>query len=79
MVRALIEKGADINKATDDGATPLFMAAGMGNEAAVRALIELGSDVNKATEDGASVTPLFIAAHQDHAAIAQILRDSGAV
>jgi len=25
------------------------------------------------------VTPLFIAAHQGHAAIAQILRDSGAV
>ena len=27
VVRALIEAGADINKATDNGGTPLFMAA----------------------------------------------------
>ncbi len=43
----------------------------------VQVLIEKGADVKKATDDG--VTPLFIAAHQGHAAIAQILRDSGAV
>ena len=29
VVRALIEAGADVNKATDDGETPLFMAAQM--------------------------------------------------
>ena len=44
----LIELGADINKAQDNGATPLFMAAETGHEAVLRALIEAGADVNKA-------------------------------
>ena len=47
-MRALIEAGADVNKAMDDGATPLYVAAQEGHEAVVRALIEAGADVNKA-------------------------------
>jgi cytohesin len=43
----------------------------------VRALIEADADINKARNDG--VTPLFIGAHNGHAAIVQILRDAGAV
>ena len=60
MLRALIELGADVNMAMDNGATPLFIAAQVGHEAVVRALIELGADVNKARHDG--MTPLFMAA-----------------
>ena len=60
MVRALIEAGADVNKAKDDGVTPLYIATCNGHEAVVRALIEAGADVNKAKDNG--VTPLFIAA-----------------
>jgi ankyrin repeat protein len=41
----------------------------------VQALIEAGADVNKATDNG--LTPLFVA--MSHAAIAQMLRDAGAV
>ncbi len=52
-MRALIEAGADINKAEDAGATPLFIAAQQGHEAVVRALIEAG-----ARDTG--VVPLFI-------------------
>jgi ankyrin repeat protein len=72
-VRALIELGADVNKATDDGWTPLAIAVQEGHEAVVWALIELGADVNKATEDG--VTPLAIAVQEGHTAIVQILND----
>jgi ankyrin repeat protein len=75
MVRALIEAGADINKALlDGGETTLFIAAHQGHEASVRALIELGADVSKAENNG--VTPLSVAAQEGHTAIVQILRDA---
>ena len=72
IVRVLMELGADVNQATDDGVTPLFIGAQNGHEAVVRTLIEAGADVNKATDDG--WTPLSIAA--GHTAILQILRDA---
>ena len=84
MARALIEAGADVNKAMDNGATPLYMAAQIGHEAVVRALIEFGADVNKARDNGR--TPLSVSvnsvnniAQGNHAAIVQLLRDAGAV
>jgi ankyrin repeat protein len=73
MVRALIEAGAGVNKARDDGATPLLIAAQRGHEAVVRALIEADADVSKARADG--VMPLYMAAQKGHTAIVQILRD----
>ena len=60
VVKALIEAGADVNKARDDGWTPLYTAASNGHEAVVKALIEAGADVNKADNDGK--TPLYMAA-----------------
>ena len=54
--------GADINKANDDGATPLYIATEKGHEAVVRALIEADADVNKANDD--DETPLFTAAEE---------------
>ena len=62
MVKALIEAGADVNKARNDGWTPLYSAASKGHEAVVKALIEAGADVNKAENDG--WTPLYIAAQK---------------
>jgi len=58
VLRALIELGADIEKAKDIGATPLYTSAYHGHETVVRALIESGADVNKAMDDGRS--PLSI-------------------
>ena len=75
-MRALIEAGADINKATDNGRTPLLFAAQENHEAVVRALIEAGADVNKARGDG--VTPLLFAAYTGHEAVVRALIKAGA-
>ena len=63
---ALEAGGADVNRATEGGFTPLHIAAQNGQEAAVRRLLEGGADVNRAMKDGA--TPLFVAAAQGHEA-----------
>ena len=73
-MRALIEAGADINKARDDGVMALFIATHQGQEAVVRTLIELGADVNKGTDNGC--TPLSITAQEGYTAIVQILNDA---
>jgi ribosomal protein L32 len=73
-VKRLIDAGADVNKALDNGATPLFIAAQQGHVEIVRALIDAGADVNKALDDGA--TPLFIAAQQGHVEIVRVLKDA---
>ena len=39
-MRVLIEAGADVNSAKDDGATPLYVAAQEGDETMVRVLIQ---------------------------------------
>jgi cytohesin len=77
VVRSLIEAGADINKARDIGATPLYVGAQFGHETVVRALIEAGADINKARDIGG--TPLSIAAQKGQEATVQILRDAAAV
>ena len=52
MLRALIEAGADVMKARDDGVTALLIAARKGYENLLRALIEAGADVDKARDNG---------------------------
>ena len=54
VVRVLAERGADINKANNDGATPLFIASEKGRAEVVRVLAERGVDINKANNDGES-------------------------
>ena len=77
-MRALIELGADVNKARDDRLTPLFIAAQQGHEAVVRALVGAGADINICVAWFDHVTPLFIATQKGHAAVAQFLRGAGA-
>jgi ankyrin repeat protein len=52
VLRALIEAGADVMKARDDGVTALLIAARKGYENLLRALIEAGADVDKARDNG---------------------------
>ena len=45
VVRLLVEKGAEMNKAKDDGATPLFYTCSYGHPDAVRLLVEMGAHI----------------------------------
>ena len=60
----MIELGADVNKAKNNGVTSLFSPAQFGHEAVVRALLQAGADVNKVEDSGA--TPLYMAAQNGH-------------
>ena len=72
-VRALVDSGADVNAAkTDDGVTPVYVAAQEGHLEVVRALVDAGADVNSArTTDGA--TPVFVAAQNGHLEVVRAL------
>jgi len=75
VMRELLAKGADRNLATNDNATPLMVAAGVGRRErrsreeekqaaeAVRFLIELGAEVNAATK---AVSPSSLAHQVSH-------------
>ena len=60
-VRVLVEAGGcDMNKAMDDGDTPLYAACQEGHVDIVQLLVEAGGcDMSKAVDDGR--TPLYIA------------------
>ena len=45
VVRALVTKGADVNKAENDGATPLLIASQKGHVEVVRVLVERRADL----------------------------------
>jgi len=71
MVRCLAEQGADKDKATDSGATPLFVAAYEGHFTVVRYLAEQGADKWKAAGGN---TPLQAAIANDSAEVVTYLR-----
>ena len=48
VVRSLLEAGGRINKADDDGVTPLHLAAQHGRAEVVHCLLQNGADMNKA-------------------------------
>ena len=66
IARMLIEAGADINKLTNDGRTPLRLAA-MGQVEATKILIDAGADLNISSPLSAiqSYVRAFPVAHQE--------------
>jgi ankyrin repeat protein len=90
VMRLLLEKGADPNKASDDRTTPLLAAAtGQGARfaggeerpepefvEAIRVCLDKGSDVNAANDRGD--TPMHAAAQRGADLIVQFLADHGA-
>jgi ankyrin repeat protein len=84
MVRLLISEGADKEKTTSNGATPLLMtgftplliACQEGHLEVVQLLVSEGADKEKATSDGC--TPLLIACWMGHMEVAQLLISEGA-
>jgi ankyrin repeat protein len=75
-VRALLEKGADVNAARKDGVTALMIAASAGDRATVRYLLEKGANVN--AKDEYQWTPLFSAAFAGRTDVVRTLLDKGA-
>ena len=69
--RNLIEGGADVNKRTQYGTTPLHIAADAGFKDIARLLIDKGADVN--TKAGGGETPLDYALQADHRDVAELL------
>lgn len=76
-VRALLERGADVNAKTAYGATPLSYASDKGHAEVVGLLLERGADPNaKDTFYGA--TPISWAAGNKHVEIVRLLLKHGA-
>ena len=63
------KEGVDVNQATNDGATPLFIASQCRGVSLL--LGKEGIDVNQAANDGA--TPLYIASQKGHAEVVSLL------
>jgi len=61
VVHAIIESSSvDVNKAMDNGVTPLITATGKGHFEVVKELVEEGgADVNQAMDEG--FPPIFVA------------------
>jgi len=77
-VQQLLDQGAAVNQAmTDNGATPLYIAAEQGHTKVASLLIGGGAAVNQArTDDGC--TPLYCASWQGHTEVVRVLIGTGA-
>ncbi|MFN2444417.1 MAG: ankyrin repeat domain-containing protein [Vicinamibacterales bacterium] len=76
-VRALLEKGADVDGALGDGMTALHWAAQQGDDALAGSLLEAGANVRAATRIGRH-TALHVAARHGSASVVRKLVDAGA-
>jgi ankyrin repeat protein len=76
VVRLLMDAGALINQANNEGVTPLSVASEIGHVEVVRLLIDAGALINQADEDGA--TSLFMASLNGHVDVVRLLIDAGA-
>lgn len=76
-VRLLLDQGADVNKVSRLGRTPLLVAASTyGTLETVKLLLQKGAEVN--VVDSGGFTPLNAAAQVDNAAVAKLLIEKGA-
>jgi uncharacterized protein len=77
VVLDLIKRGADVNARNDRGMTALHAATYAGDLPAVEALLAAGVPVDEAGNKF-KVTPLFVAAEENHIDIVSLLLDRGA-
>ena len=75
-VEQLIKNGADVNKADNEGRTPLWWACRDKNLEIVESLLKNDADVNLADKNG--ITPLWIACFHNNLEIVESLLKKGA-
>lgn len=75
VVQLLLDKGANIQAATNAGYTPLYQAAEYCRLKVVKLLLDKGANINQADKDGN--TALIRAAAKDHGKAVKILLDYG--
>ena len=71
VIRVLMENGASIDAQSEQGFTPIYMAAQEGHEDIVNYLLENGADQNLTMDEG--FCPIDIAMQQGHDNIVSIL------
>lgn len=76
IAKTLLEHGADVNAAQQDGFAPLHAAAQNGQLEMAELLLAYGADVNARNVDG--LTPLALALKEGHVEAAELLREHGA-
>jgi ankyrin repeat protein len=76
VVDVLLQRGAMVDDATNEGATSLFIASHEGHLGIVETLLEWGAVVDAAMHDG--VTPLNIASEKGHLKVVKALLAGGA-
>lgn len=71
-----MKSGAVVNSnASDDGYTPMYVAARVGRIDVIKALVDFGADVNALNKDG--FTPLHVAAQSGHLEVISALAEYG--
>ena len=76
IVKALLDGGADVNKANKDGATPLMASTNHSSAEIAMILLDAGANPNAVNNNG--VTALMFSAFLGNSEVAQILLDGGA-
>jgi len=76
IARTLLEHGADVNAAQQDGFVPLHGAAQNGQLDMLELLLDYGADIDAKNAEG--LTALAIALQEGHAEAAELLRQHGA-
>lgn len=75
-VRMLLDKGANVKHADNEGRTALSLAAVRGHKVAAKLLLKNGAEMN--AQDKKGNTPLAVATEKDHDAVVRFLLESGA-
>ena len=69
----MLDNGAEVDRATEDGRTPLWTACYEGHVDAARLLLDKGAEVDRTNKRGER--PLDIAQENGHAAIVALLEE----
>ncbi|WYZ43460.1 hypothetical protein EsH8_VI_001159 [Colletotrichum jinshuiense] len=75
VVKFLLERGADVTVATNDGRTPLYTASQNGHPEIIKLLLDKGADITVVTKHGQ--TPLHAASENSHPEVVRLLIELG--